>query len=78
MIEDASDFVSRAQHAGPEQYSYDYIIHDVFTGGAEPVNLFTQEFLQGLSELLKPDGVIAIVRVRLLVEPIQSRRPVQN
>ena len=23
---------------------YDYIVHDVFTGGAEPVELFTQEF----------------------------------
>ncbi|KAL0934244.1 spermine spermidine synthase [Colletotrichum truncatum] len=39
---------------------YDYIVHDVFTGGAEPVPLFTLEFLQGLNALLKPDGVIAI------------------
>ncbi|KAF5502562.1 Polyamine aminopropyltransferase [Colletotrichum aenigma] len=39
---------------------YDYIVHDVFTGGAEPVPLFTLEFLQGLNSLLKPDGVIAI------------------
>ena len=29
--------------------------------GAEPIELFTQEFLEGLSNLLKPDGVIAIV-----------------
>lgn len=41
--------------------SYDYIVHDVFTGGAEPVDLFTLEFLQGLASLLKPEGVIAIV-----------------
>ncbi|CAM1506435.1 Fc.00g060760.m01.CDS01 [Cosmosporella sp. VM-42] len=40
--------------------TYDYIVHDVFTGGAEPVDLFTLEFLQGLSDLLKSDGVIAI------------------
>lgn len=40
---------------------FDYIVHDVFTGGAEPLPLFTLEFLQGLSTLLKPDGVIAIV-----------------
>jgi hypothetical protein len=39
---------------------YDYIIHDVFTGGAEPVNLFTREFLLNLKTLLKPNGVIAI------------------
>lgn len=45
---------------------YDYIIHDVFTGGAEPVELFTQEFLSGLKFLLKEDGVIAIVRLPTL------------
>ncbi|KAK1448878.1 spermine/spermidine synthase [Colletotrichum melonis] len=39
---------------------FDYIVHDVFTGGAEPVPLFTLEFLQGLNSLLKPDGAIAI------------------
>jgi hypothetical protein len=41
---------------------YDIVIHDVFTGGAEPVDLFTLEFLSNLSALLKLDGVIAIVR----------------
>ena len=39
---------------------YDYIIHDVFTGGAEPLELFTAEFLTGLSNLLSPEGTIAI------------------
>lgn len=43
-----------------QQGHYDYIIHDVFTGGAEPVDLFTLEFLSGLHQMLKPDGVIAI------------------
>src|SRR5271156_1058062 len=42
---------------------YDIIIHDVFTGGAEPVELFTLEFLSNLAALLRPDGVIAIVRL---------------
>lgn len=46
--------------ATSEAESYDYIIHDVFTGGAEPVDLFTAEFLSGLRLLLKSDGVIAI------------------
>ena len=45
---------------------YDYIIHDVFTGGTEPVELFTQEFLSGLKFLLKDGGVIAIVRSLVL------------
>ncbi|CAK7209922.1 hypothetical protein SCUCBS95973_000609 [Sporothrix curviconia] len=39
---------------------FDYIVHDVFTGGAEPISLFTLEFLQNLHALLKPSGVIAI------------------
>lgn len=39
---------------------YDYIIHDVFTGGAEPLPLFTFGFLQDLRSLLSTDGVIAI------------------
>lgn len=43
-----------------QQGYYDYIIHDVFTGGAEPVDLFTVEFLSGLDQMLKADGAIAI------------------
>ncbi|RHZ63897.1 spermidine synthase [Aspergillus thermomutatus] len=58
-IEDATVFVRRAQEsASPAQY--DYIVHDVFTGGAEPVELFTIEFIKGLYDLLKDDGVVAI------------------
>lgn len=59
-IEDATKFVKRAQKS-PSSHQYDYIIHDVFTGGAEPAELFTLEFLRDLSSLLKDDGVIAIV-----------------
>ena len=59
-IEDATEFVQRARQA-VQPIEYDYIVHDVFTGGAEPVELFTLEFLQGLDALLKHDGVIAIV-----------------
>lgn len=60
VIEDATGFVKRAQKS-PSTHQYDYIIHDVFTGGAEPAELFTIEFLRDLSSLLKDDGVIAIV-----------------
>ncbi|KAI0434166.1 S-adenosyl-L-methionine-dependent methyltransferase [Xylaria sp. FL1042] len=40
--------------------NFDYIVHDVFTGGAEPVDLFTNTFLEGLKHMLKPSGVIVI------------------
>ncbi|RAL63086.1 hypothetical protein DID88_004170 [Monilinia fructigena] len=39
---------------------FNYIVHDVFTGGAEPVDLFTYEFLKDLHDILEPGGVIAI------------------
>jgi spermidine synthase len=58
---DAVPWVAHKASIGPEHYSYDYIIHDVFTGGAEPVDLFTFEFISNLSKLLRSDGVIAIV-----------------
>ncbi|KAL4872439.1 hypothetical protein BDV12DRAFT_162200 [Aspergillus spectabilis] len=59
VIEDARTFVRRNQEsANPVQY--DYIVHDVFTGGAEPVELFTYEFISGLHASLKDDGVVAI------------------
>ena len=54
------DAVQVVQKLEKEKKRYDYIIHDVFTGGAEPVELFTFEFLTGLKELLHPNGTIAI------------------
>lgn len=60
VIEDAVKFVKKAE-SSPNTPQYDYIVHDVFTGGAEPAELFTYEFLSGLHSLLKEDGAIAIV-----------------
>ncbi|KAH8170958.1 spermine/spermidine synthase domain-containing protein [Sarocladium implicatum] len=54
------DAIKYTAQLAEESMTYDYIVHDVFTGGAEPVGLFTLEFLQSLSSLLKPDGVVAI------------------
>ncbi|KAF2492788.1 hypothetical protein BU16DRAFT_620113 [Lophium mytilinum] len=58
VIDDAVFYVEEKSHTNPG--SFDYIIHDVFTGGAEPVMLFTLEFLEGLKKLLTEDGVVAI------------------
>lgn len=58
VIDDAISFVKIARQ-NPQ--NYDYIVHDVFTGGVEPVELFTSQFMQSLDDLLKDDGVIAIV-----------------
>ncbi|PGH34868.1 hypothetical protein GX50_02318 [[Emmonsia] crescens] len=59
VIQDAVRFVDEANRATPAP-SFDYIVHDVFTGGVEPISLFTVEFMKGLRMLLKEDGVIAI------------------
>lgn len=67
------DAVSYTQGLAETDQRYDYIIHDVFTGGAEPLPLFTLEFLQGLNTLLKPDGVIAIVGFPDQRNQIQTR-----
>lgn len=60
IIDDATIFVDNMEAKGVQKQTYDYIIHDVFSGGVEPINLFTQEFLNGLSNLLNAEGVIAI------------------
>ncbi|PWW74111.1 S-adenosyl-L-methionine-dependent methyltransferase [Tuber magnatum] len=60
-IEDAITFVKRERsNKGKDRKKYEYILHDVFTGGAVPASLFTLEFFVGLRDLLSEDGVIAI------------------
>ncbi len=60
VIEDAVTYTDRVASDAVGQ-RFDYIIHDVFTGGVEPIPLFTLEFLQKLNALLNPGGAIAIV-----------------
>lgn len=64
VISDAVTYASRLAESGQQ---FDYIVHDVFTGGSEPVNLFTLEFLQDLHSLLKPGGVIALASFLVLL-----------
>ncbi|KAF6225555.1 hypothetical protein HO133_009555 [Letharia lupina] len=72
VIGDATKVVGDMQKAKEMRNTYDYIIHDVFTGGAEPINLFTREFIMGLSDLLRPDGIIAINYAGDLLLPIAT------
>lgn len=48
------------------QGSYDLIILDVFTGGAEPVHLLTEETLQQINGLLSERGILALNFVSFL------------
>lgn len=65
VLQDAVSWVKKKNREEEESASrknlyYDYIIHDVFTGGAEPLSLFTVSFLQNLRNLLTPNGAIAL------------------
>jgi spermidine synthase len=39
----------------------DYVVHDCFTGGSVPAELFTREFWWDLVMSVKTDGVVVIV-----------------
>ena len=71
-IGDAVSSVHASAHNPSHHRTYHYIIHDVFTGGAEPVALFTSGFLIALSTLLTDDGVIAINYAGDLGQPSTS------
>jgi hypothetical protein len=64
VIADAVSYADAVARSGEQ---YDYVVHDVFTGGAEPVELFTVEFIRDLRAILKPSGVIAIVSLPTVV-----------
>lgn len=59
IIDDATVAMGKLMRDWTVQY--DYIVHDVFTGGAEPEELFSADFLADLGNLLADDGVIALV-----------------
>ncbi|KAF9583790.1 hypothetical protein BGW38_008540 [Lunasporangiospora selenospora] len=54
-IQDGRQFIRDA----PANH-YDYVIHDVFTGGGVPPSLFSLEALHDIDRILKPDGVLAL------------------
>jgi hypothetical protein len=58
ILRNAVSWAAEASQNGTTKY--DYIIHDVFTGGAEPLPLFTEQILRNLRSLLKPYGSIAL------------------
>ena len=71
IIQDAIPWVSAS--TSPNGPRYDYIIHDVFTGGAEPLSLFTDQFLTNLRTLLTPNGLIALNYAGDLSMPLTTK-----
>lgn len=71
IIEDAVAWVHEQSSKDIfDRAKFDYIIHDVFTGGAEPLPLFTATFLRGLRSLLSPNGVAAINYAGQIDDPL--------
>jgi spermidine synthase len=61
-LEDARGWVDRySGNASPPQYNY--IVHDVFSGGSVAGHLFSVEFWDELKKLLRADGVLAVVSI---------------
>ncbi|KAI9145408.1 S-adenosyl-L-methionine-dependent methyltransferase [Paraphysoderma sedebokerense] len=55
FVQDGRDFVETSQLG-----VYDYVIHDVFTGGSLPKSLFSFEVLLRIRQILKRDGVLSV------------------
>ncbi|KAG9284661.1 hypothetical protein G9A89_004703 [Geosiphon pyriformis] len=54
-IQDGRRFINEAS-----SNQYDYVLHDVFTGGSVPSTLFSIEALIEIRRILKNDGVLAL------------------
>ncbi|GAA6002921.1 hypothetical protein JCM10207_001898 [Rhodosporidiobolus poonsookiae] len=68
VLRDAVAYVEELREEGKEKV-FDYIIHDVFTGGAVPSPLFTLDFWTSLKPLLHPSGVLAVNLAGVLSSP---------
>lgn len=65
-VKDAGAFLEGARGKGKK---YDYVIHDVFTGGAVPADLFAMATWRAVRDVLNDDGVVAVNFVGALDEP---------
>ena len=53
--EDGRAFIEQSQE------KWDYLVHDVFTGGSVPAHLFTVEMWSAVKGRISEDGVIVVV-----------------
>lgn len=56
---------SALQYGISDADKYDYVVHDCFSGGGVPAHLFTLEFWEDLKTIMKPEGVVAVVSLRM-------------
>lgn len=74
-VEDGVTFVAeraeraqkgREQSPAPDSEKYDFIVHDVFSAGSLYPALFTVGFWENARAIMKPGGVVVMVRLHPL------------
>ncbi|KAG6830315.1 hypothetical protein H0H92_001250 [Tricholoma furcatifolium] len=63
FLEDARRWVERESarvHTGEVDATYNFVVHDCFSGGGVPEHIFTLEFWDSLKTIMKPEGVVAV------------------
>ncbi|KAI8873108.1 S-adenosyl-L-methionine-dependent methyltransferase [Ramicandelaber brevisporus] len=68
FIQDGRKFIQEAQTA-----TYDYVLHDVFTGGSVPPSLFSVEALSHIKRIMKPDtGILSLNFIGSQAPPVHN------
>jgi hypothetical protein len=62
------------QYLRDSNETFEYIVHDIFTGGAMPLQLLTAEAWHDVRRHLKPEGVVAIVSTPGTIPPFVKDR----
>jgi len=68
-IQDARRWVfqhARALSEGTTNKKFDIVIHDLFSGGGVPADLFTKQFWTALKSIIDEEAVVVVVRSSLL------------
>lgn len=63
-LEDAREWVGRRRQSiehGTKLPLYDIVVHDCFSGGGVPQDLFTKQFWGNLKTILDPEAVVVVV-----------------
>ncbi|KAI0053647.1 hypothetical protein FA95DRAFT_474802 [Auriscalpium vulgare] len=61
ILEDARRTVfKKAREEESEITKYDYVVHDCFSGGSVPAELYTAQFWDDLKVLMKPKAILAV------------------
>ena len=62
---DGSAYVSELARINVEMegqlQKWTYVVHDCFTGGGVPGDVYTKEFWEELRDLVEDDGIVAVV-----------------